>query len=209
VLVNTTHRVLFDMAKSEPDAFYWRDQRGTLDYYVIAGGDFKTLLRAYTDLTGKPKLPPLWAFGLWYLFRDEANDWEVIQSAERFRGEGIPCDVLGLEPGWMATNYDLTPDKKWHPGRFPMPPWKKPMLRACSPACSRTWGSNSNFGSATTTTCPTRRSGASAPRWTLTQQRTEHPHSIPRGSRTPGWPPAPPPDEPTSSPVPPSPGSST
>jgi len=127
ILVNTTHRVLFDMAKSDKDSFFWRDRRETIDYYLLAGTDFKALLRAYTDLTGKPKLPPLWAFGLWYLFRDEANDWEVIQTAERFRQEGIPCDVLGLEPGWMETNYDLTPDKKWHPQRFPIPSWKKPL----------------------------------------------------------------------------------
>ncbi len=133
VLANTTCRILFDMAKSDSNFFSWRDQRRTIDYYVLAGGDFKNILAAYTDLTGKPKLPPIWAFGLWYLFRDEANDWEVIQSAERFRSEGIPCDVLGLEPGWMEKVYDYSTDKKWHPARFPMASWKKPMANGTFP----------------------------------------------------------------------------
>lgn len=127
VLANTTHRIIFDMAKTSGDAFFWRDSRGVIDYYIIAGANFKDILSSYTDLTGKPKLPPIWAFGLWYLFRDEANDWEVIQSAESFRREGIPCDVIGLEPGWMETNYDFSLEKKWNPRRFPKPKWKKPM----------------------------------------------------------------------------------
>ena len=35
-----------------------------LDYYVLAGTP-KEILGVYTDLTGKPPVPPEWAFGLW------------------------------------------------------------------------------------------------------------------------------------------------
>src|SRR5262249_59390509 len=35
-----------------------------LDYYLLAGTP-KEILAAYTDLTGKPPVPPEWAFGLW------------------------------------------------------------------------------------------------------------------------------------------------
>ena len=121
VLVNTTRRIAFDMAKSEPDAFSWSDGRGEVDYYVMVGADYRELLDLYTDLTGRPKLPPLWAFGLWYICRMQANDFEAVSDALNFRREQIPCDVLGLEPGWMGKNYDESTEKAWSPERFPIP----------------------------------------------------------------------------------------
>ena len=121
VLINTTHRVVCDMCKADPDHFTWRDDRGVVDYYVMAGGGFRELIFLYTDLTGKPKLPPLWAFGLWYICRTQANDFEAVSDAHNFRREEIPCDVLGLEPGWMEKSYDLSTDKCWSTERFPIP----------------------------------------------------------------------------------------
>jgi alpha-glucosidase (family GH31 glycosyl hydrolase) len=123
VLVNTTHHVVFDMGKKKADEFSWRDKRGEIDYYIMVGDGFRTLLDLYTSLTGRPKLPPLWAFGLWYICRTQANDCEAVNDALNFRREKIPCDVLGLEPGWMETNYDGSVDKKWSNDRFPIPPY--------------------------------------------------------------------------------------
>lgn len=123
ILVNTTHRIVFDMAKSEPDEFSWIDYRGEVDYFIILGRDFKEILNIYTNLSGKPKLPPEWAFGLWYICRTQADDYEAVNDALNFRREEIPCDVIGLEPGWMETNYDCTTEKKWNSSKFPIPSW--------------------------------------------------------------------------------------
>lgn len=123
VLVNTTHRIVFDMASSRDDAFEWRDGRRTLDFYVLAAPAFRDLLDLYTRLTGRPRLPPEWSFGLWYICRTQANDYEVVNDALNFRREGIPCDVIGLEPGWMEKNYDATTEKTWSQTRFPIPPY--------------------------------------------------------------------------------------
>ncbi len=121
VLVNTTHRTVFDMCCSSPDQFDWEDKSGAVDYYIFAGVDFKDLLDKYTALTGRPKLPPAWAFGLWYICRTQANDYEAVNDALNFRRERIPCDVIGLEPGWMEQDYDLSIEKKWNSDRFPIP----------------------------------------------------------------------------------------
>jgi len=121
-LANTTHRIVFDMCKSDPEHYTVCDHRGALDYYVIAGaGGFRGILSEYTALTGRPKLPPEWAFGLWYICRTQANDHEAIGDALNFRREEIPCDVIGLEPGWMETLYDKSTEKDWSKERFPIP----------------------------------------------------------------------------------------
>jgi len=121
VLVNTSHRVVFDMCKSDPDKYSWSDGSGSVDYYVITGNGFKELIDLYTELTGKPKLPPEWSFGLWYICRTQANDYEAVNDALNFRREEIPCDVIGLEPGWMEKNYDYSTSKAWSKDRFPIP----------------------------------------------------------------------------------------
>lgn len=121
VLVNTTYRTVFDMCKSNPDNYSWVDGSGSIDYYIFIGEGFKELLDLYTELTGKPKLPPEWAFGLWYICRTQANDFEAVSDALNFRREEIPCDVIGLEPGWMEKNYDFSTKKAWSKERFPIP----------------------------------------------------------------------------------------
>ncbi len=123
VLVNTTYRVIFDMCKSEGDTFGWWHKQKFIDYYVIRSEGFKSIIDDYTKLTGRPKLPPLWSFGLWYIARTQANDYEVVNDGLNFRREQIPCDVISLEPGWMDKYYDTSTDKKWSDERFPIPKW--------------------------------------------------------------------------------------
>lgn len=123
ILVNSTHRVEFDVCATKKNKLSWQDHSGKIDFYLFKGGSFKENIRLYTQLTGKPELPPEWAFGLWYICREQANDYEAVNDALNFRREGIPCDVIGLEPGWMEKKYDLSPDKKWNLEKFPIPEW--------------------------------------------------------------------------------------
>ena len=121
VLVNTTYRIIFDVAKSDSETLSWMDHRGEVDYFILLGNGFKENLNLYTSLCGKPKLPPEWAFGLWYICRNQANDYEAANDALNFRREKIPCDVIGLEPRWMDTYYDCSTAKKWNSSKFPVP----------------------------------------------------------------------------------------
>lgn len=123
VLVNTTYHTIFDMCKTKSDTYNWKNESGTIDYYIIVGKDFKQLLNSYTLLTGRPNLPPQWAFGLWFICRDQADDMEAVTAAYNFRREKIPCDVIGLEPGWMEGRYDYSTKKQWSSTRFPHLYW--------------------------------------------------------------------------------------
>ena len=48
---------------------------------------------------------------------------DVLYEAREFRQQGIPLDLIGLEPDWMSTYYDFSVDKQWDPTRFHQPVW--------------------------------------------------------------------------------------
>jgi len=121
VVLNTTWRHRYDVGASSPDLLRVEGVGGPLDYYLLVGSDYRRLLELYTLLTGRAPLPPLWSFGLWFISRTQADCKEFLDDCLNFRREGIPCDAISLEPGWMAKNYDFSVDKTWHPDRFPIP----------------------------------------------------------------------------------------
>jgi len=94
----------------------WEPQ---MDYFVIASGTPKDILKGYCMLTGFSKLPPLWSFGLW-MSRNSYTSWDVTDDiARQLRQYDIPCDVLHLDTEWFKENWNC--DLKFSPERFPEP----------------------------------------------------------------------------------------
>ena len=123
LVMNTTWRNTIDVGKSDPERMICKAPRSDLDYYLFCGPDYRSLLDSYTSLTGRPSLLPIWGYGLTYVCNQNIDAFNLINEAVTFRREQMPCDVIGLEPGWMSTNYDGTTAKGWHPQRFPIPYW--------------------------------------------------------------------------------------
>lgn len=88
----------------------------TADYYFYTGSR-KEILNDYTARTGRPKLPPKWAFGLWM----SANEWntqdEVEAELANVRDYDIPHTAMVLEQWsdeatfyiWNGARYTPTP----------------------------------------------------------------------------------------------------
>lgn len=123
LFLSTTWKHSFDLAASTPDQVQIRAKNGGLDVYLVLGGDLPTLLDRGTQLMGRPAVLPRWAYGLTFVCNQQVNAREMLDNALQFRRAGIPCDLIGLEPGWMKKYYDDTPEKEWHPERFQMPRW--------------------------------------------------------------------------------------
>lgn len=123
LLMNTTWRNRFDIGKSDPDAMICTAPRSELDYYLFCGPDYRSLLETYTSFTGRPALLPIWGYAFTYVCNQNIDAFNLINEALEFRRQEMPCDVIGLEPGWMAKFYDQSTQKKWHPERFPIPYW--------------------------------------------------------------------------------------
>lgn len=123
IFVNTTWRHSWDVGYSLPDRLRIFGPQGELDYYLFVGRDMPALLEHYTALAGRPHVLPYWGYGLTFVCNQQANAREMLDDALNMRREDIPCDLIGLEPGWMERNYDYTIEKKWHPERFYLPYW--------------------------------------------------------------------------------------
>lgn len=127
MFVSTTFRHFIDAGHSEKNTLRFWGRKGELDFYLISGDSLPTLLERYTELAGRPRLLPMWAYGLTFVCNQQANAREMVDDCLQLRREGIPCDVIGLEPGWMSKHYDYSVDKDWHPERFYIPSWvRKP-----------------------------------------------------------------------------------
>lgn len=120
LLLNSTYRSLFDMDSARNNTISITDNGGVFDVYLFVGKDFKELLTDYTSVTGRPAMPPIWSFGLWHICNNISNAKDAVDDAYHYRELNIPCDVIGLEPGWMEKVYDYSTTKKWDPVKFPL-----------------------------------------------------------------------------------------
>ena len=90
-----------------------------VEIYFITGDTILDIVSQYNMLSGGGCLPPMWGLGCFYRCELKFNAERVVAMAKKFRDLEIPCDVLGLEPGWQTTAYPSS--FLWSPERFPDP----------------------------------------------------------------------------------------
>jgi len=91
-----------------------------VDVYLFGGPTILDAVRRYNLFSGGGVNPPEWGLGFWYRASANATDSDLVAFAQEFRDRKIPCDVLGLEPGWQTHAYSCT--YVWNKERFPDPP---------------------------------------------------------------------------------------
>ena len=90
-----------------------------VDVYCFDGPDMLTAVRRYNLFSGGGCIPPEWGLGFWYRMKADFDSSEALALAHGFRERQIPCDVIGLEPGWQSHAYSCT--FVWDKTRFPDP----------------------------------------------------------------------------------------
>ncbi|HEX6764835.1 MAG TPA: TIM-barrel domain-containing protein, partial [Polyangiaceae bacterium] len=101
----------------DDDALFVRFEGGFYTEYVFAGPELGAILEAYTFVTGRPQLPPLWSLGHHQCRWHDYTDAELLAIGREYRARGIPCDALWLDIGHMDGHRVFT----FHPERFPDP----------------------------------------------------------------------------------------
>ncbi len=78
----------------------------TASIYLFAEQTPKGVLTAYTALTGRPQMPPLWEFGPW--ITSLQGKGPVLDYAHRLRVDGIPASAL-----WIFDEQDEADNLGW------------------------------------------------------------------------------------------------
>lgn len=79
-----------------------------VDVYLFAGPTIRHAVQRYNLFAGGGALPPRWGLGFWYRCYGKFNQQEVTDMAAELRRDEIPCDVIGLEPGWQSHSYSCS-----------------------------------------------------------------------------------------------------
>ncbi len=103
VFVNHPEKVSFEVGSENVKKVQFSVPGESLDYFVINGPSMKEVLMRYTELTGKPALPPAWTFGLWLStsFTTRYDEATVNSFVDGMIERGIPLKVFHFDCFWM------------------------------------------------------------------------------------------------------------
>lgn len=103
VFVNHPEKVSFEVGSEMVKKVQFSVPGEELDYFLINGPSMKEVLLRYTDLTGKPALPPAWSFGLWLStsFTTDYDEATVNSFVDGMLKRGIPMKVFHFDCFWM------------------------------------------------------------------------------------------------------------
>lgn len=116
IFMHTSAPVTCDFGQSHAPAMKLFMEDETMDFFIFFGSP-KEILQSYTDLTGHPELPPTWSFGTWMSRITYLSQAEALDVAANLRKYRIPSDVIHLDTGWFATDWEC--DYEFAPDRFP------------------------------------------------------------------------------------------
>jgi alpha-D-xyloside xylohydrolase len=123
--LDSTAQSTFDMRAAAAGRYTVTNHVGTLTLNVVYGPALSDVLSRYTGLTGRPTLPPPWAFGPWISSDIWRDGGEVNYAVTKFRQRGIPVSAFVFDSPWEVAYNDFKfnigdPDKTQfgHPGTF-------------------------------------------------------------------------------------------
>ncbi len=121
LFVNDPGRVEFEIGSEKVSKAQFSVPGEEMEYYVIDGPDPKGVIERYTRLTGRPRLPEPWSFGLWLTtsFTTDYDEATVTSFLDGMAERDIPLHVFHFDCFWMRGLHWC--DFEWDPKMFPDP----------------------------------------------------------------------------------------
>jgi len=121
VLVNHPQAVEFEVGSEKVSKVQFSVEGEYLEYFVIDGPTPQDVLNRYTQLTGRPALPPAWSFGLWLTtsFTTNYDEATVNSFIDGMAERQLPLHVFHFDCFWMKAFQWC--DFEWDPVTFPDP----------------------------------------------------------------------------------------
>lgn len=121
VFVNSSDKVSYEVASDTVSKCSFTVPGEALEYFVFGGENLTEVLKGYTDLTGKPALPPAFSFGLWLTssFTTSYDEGTITSFIDGMAERDIPLQVFHFDCFWMKgfewCNFE------WDKSQFPDP----------------------------------------------------------------------------------------
>jgi alpha-D-xyloside xylohydrolase len=136
VFVDHSDHVSFEVASEKVENVGFSVPGEEIRYHMIYGDTVKDVLGTYTDLTGKPALPPAWSFGLWLStsFTTNYDEQTAASFVQGMADREIPLSVFHFDCFWMREFHWC--DFEWDDRIFPdvkgmLKRYKERGLRIC------------------------------------------------------------------------------
>jgi len=118
-LINSSHRIIARMAThDDPGTVSLRVSEANPSFTILCGGSFQTNLSNYTNIAGRPELPPAWVFGPW-----KSRDWQtadqqgIVEDIQQQISLGLPATVKLIDARWEVAYHSF----RFDPIKFPDP----------------------------------------------------------------------------------------
>ncbi len=117
IFMDNSYRSHFDFDSEADGQTRFSAAGGEMNYYFIYGPELLRVAERYTDITGRPDLPPLWALGFHQCRWSYYPEARVREICDEFRSREIPCDAIYLDIDYMDQYRCFT----WNHDYFPQP----------------------------------------------------------------------------------------
>jgi len=115
IFFDNTFKSFFDFCHERRNVTSFWAHGGEMNYYFFYGPNMQDVITRYTDLTGKPELPPLWALGYHQCKWSYYPEKKVKEITSKFRELRIPCDAIYLDIDYMEGFRCFTWSKEYFP----------------------------------------------------------------------------------------------
>ncbi|AWR96872.1 glycoside hydrolase family 31 protein [Acidianus sulfidivorans JP7] len=115
--INSASKVIFDIGVEDYSKIKIKIPHKDVEIYVFEGNSIEEILEKYTDLTGKPYLPPEWAFGYMISRYSYYPQDKIIEILDEMSKEGFKVSAVFLDIDFMDSFKLFT----WNKERFPDP----------------------------------------------------------------------------------------
>lgn len=88
-----------------------------IDIYVFEGETITDVVSEYNMFSGGGCDVPEWGLGVMYRAYAKSNEKDIKKLVDYFAAHDIPCDIIGLEPGWQSSSYSCS--YEWNEDKFP------------------------------------------------------------------------------------------
>ncbi len=107
VHLDSSAESIFDMRASAANHYVITNLFSTLQFNVVYGPSLSDVLTRYTGYTGRPPLPPPWAFGVWISSDIWRSGGEVRYAVSQFRERDLPASAFVFDSPWETAYNDF------------------------------------------------------------------------------------------------------